>query len=268
MLVITIYISIAMRWFIIFFAILSSQFIFSQVITGNNHADTLSISPFNISVETNSFKIYQWKNGAIVPCALILAGVAILIPDAHCSISNYSIQKNVPKIFTGCASPVDNYLQFAPLAAVYGLKAAGIKSRNSLINQFALSLKSELLMGLIVQGMKSTIEARRPSGGMHSMPSGHTAQAFVSATMLDMEYRDTSPWISIAGYASATTTAIYRMINNEHWISDVLIGAGIGIFTTKLVYFTHRYHVGLKNNTVIMPTPLYHGAGITFAMVF
>jgi membrane-associated phospholipid phosphatase len=257
-----------MRWFTILFAILSWHLFFPQVITGNNHADTLSISLNKISVAKGSFKNFHWKNGVIVPSALILAGVAILIPDAHCSISNYSIQNKVQKIFRGYSSPIDNYLQFAPLTAVYGLKATGIKSRNSFINQFALSLKSELLMTLIVQGMKSTIVSRRPAGGMNSMPSGHTAQAFVSATILDLEYRDTSPWISIAGYATATTTAMYRMINNKHWISDVLVGAGIGIFTTKLVYYTHHYHIGPKINAVIVPTPLFHGAGITFAMAF
>ena len=100
------------------------------------------------------------------------------------------------------------------------------------------------------------------------MPSGHTAQAFVSATILDMEYRDTSPWISVAGYAVATTTGMYRMINNQHWISDVLIGAGIGIFSTKVVYFTHKYHWGKKSsNMVILPAIYKNGGGVSFAMI-
>jgi membrane-associated phospholipid phosphatase len=99
------------------------------------------------------------------------------------------------------------------------------------------------------------------------MPSGHTATAFVTATILDMEYRDASPWISVGGYAVATTTAIYRMANNQHWISDVLIGAGIGIFSTKVVYFTHRYHWGKKSNMVILPTIYKNGGGVSFGMI-
>jgi len=99
------------------------------------------------------------------------------------------------------------------------------------------------------------------------MPSGHTAQAFVSATILDIEYREISPWISVGGYAVATTTAIYQMANNKHWISDVLIGAGKGIFSTKAVYFTHRYRWGKNSNMVILPAIYKNGGGISFAMI-
>ena len=122
-------------------------------------------------------------------------------------------------------------------------------------------------MTVVVQGMKSITHVTRPFGGENSMPSGHTAQAFVSATILDMEYRGTSPWISFAGYAVATTTGMYRMINDKHWISDVLVGAGIGILSTKVVYYTHRYSWGKKRNVVIVPTILKNGGSISFAMV-
>ena len=30
------------------------------------------------------------------------------------------------------------------------------------------------------------------------------------------------------------------MINNHHWLPDVLVGAGIGILSANLVYLTHR----------------------------
>ncbi len=259
---------IVMHWYIILLSLLSPQLIFAQEIKINNQVNTRTVLENYKSSDKDLVKIHQWIKEAIVPSTLILLGVITLIPDSHSSLSKYSIQNKVRNLFSGYSSPIDNYLQFTPLAAVYGLKVAGIKSRSSLIDQFALSVKSELLMTLIVQGMKSTIKSKRPSGGMNSMPSGHTAQAFVSATILDMEYRDTSPWISVAGYATATTTAMYRMINNKHWISDVLIGAGIGILSTKIVYFTHRYRFGIKDNVVIVPTLLNHGAGVSFAMVF
>jgi hypothetical protein len=29
------------------------------------------------------------------------------------------------------------------------------------------------------------------------------------------------------------------MLNNEHWMSDVLVGAGIGILTTKVTYLLY-----------------------------
>ena len=199
------------------------------------------------------------SKGVQFPAALIMPGTITLLPASHSWLSKYSIHDKVIRLFPGVNSPVDNYLQYAPLAALFALKASGVRSRSDLINQLAITAKAELLMSVIVLGMKSGISSTRPSGAMHSMPSGHTAQAFVSATILDMEYRDTSPWISVAGYAAATTTGMYRMINNKHWISDVLIGAGIGIFSTKVVYYTHRYRWMRRGKMFIFPALLKGG---------
>lgn len=233
----------------------------------NRFSDTLGVKSFEMNMVQNQRVHPQWIKAAIVPASLIIAGTITLLPESHCLLSKYTIQDKIINLFPGVNSPIDNYLQFAPLAAVFGLKAAGVKSRSDFINQVVITAKAELLMSVIVRGMKAWIPSDRPSGGLNSMPSGHTAQAFVSATILDMEYRDTSPWISVAGYAMATTTGMYRMINNQHWISDVLIGAGIGIFSTKVVYYTHRYRWGKKNNMVILPAIYKNGGGISFAMV-
>ena len=62
--------------------------------------------------------------------------------------------------------------------------------------------------------------------------------AFMAATMLHKEYGTTrSPWYSIGGYTVATATAVSRMLNNKHWLSDVMVGAGIGILSTEVGYF-------------------------------
>ena len=45
-----------------------------------------------------------------------------------------------------------------------------------------------------------------------------------------------SPWFSVAGYGIATATGVMRVLNNRHWVSDVMSGAGIGIFAGELGY--------------------------------
>jgi len=231
-------------------------------------ADTLTSKLFDEGSVQNKVVHPQWIKGAIVPAAMIMAGTITLLPASHCLLSKYAIQKKLLIRFPAVDTPIDNYLQYVPIVAVFGLKAAGVRSRSDFVNQLAIVAKAEFLMGVIVHGMKKTIRDERPSGiGMNTMPSGHTAQAFVAATILDMEYRDSSPWISIGGYAVATTTAIGRMVNNKHWISDVLIGAGIGVFSAKVVYYTHQYRLGKKKNMVILPTLYKNGGGISFAMV-
>jgi len=229
--------------------------------------DTLGVRSFDVSSTQNRPVHPQWLKAAILPSVLITAGTITVLAESHTLLSKYTIHNKVTDLFPGFNSSLDNYMQYAPLAAVFGLKAAGVKSRSDFVNQAIISAKAELLMTVIVRGMKNWIPSERPSGsGSNSMPSGHTAQAFLSATILDMEYRDTSPWISVGGYAVATTTAIYRMANNQHWISDVLIGAGIGIFSTKVVYFTHQYRWGKRSNMVILPAIYKNGGGLSFAM--
>ena len=135
-------------------------------------------------------------------------------------------------------SEIDNYTQFSGIALTAGLKMAGVEGRSSWPRLFASSLASYGVMALLVNSIKYTASELRPDESTHnSWPSGHTATAFAGATILHKEYGLTrSPWYSIAGYTVATATGVMRVLNNRHWISDVLSGAGIGILSTELAY--------------------------------
>ena len=135
-------------------------------------------------------------------------------------------------------SEVDNYTQFGGIGLTVGLKLAGVEGRSSWPRLAASSLASYAVMAAIVNSIKYTASEMRPDGSTrNSWPSGHTATAFVGATILHKEYGLTrSPWYSIAGYTVATATGVMRVLNNRHWISDVLSGAGIGILSTELGY--------------------------------
>ncbi len=66
-----------------------------------------------------------------------------------------------------------------------------------------------------------------------SMPSGHTSAAFGFAASLA---EDVHPlWAKIGLYALATGTAWSRVYNNQHWTSDVIAGAIVGISSAKIV---------------------------------
>ena len=135
-------------------------------------------------------------------------------------------------------SEIDNYTQFSGIALTMGLKMAGVEGRSSWPRLVASSLASYGVMAAFVNGIKYTAKELRPDGSTrNSWPSGHTATAFVGATILHKEYGLTrSPWYSVAGYSLATATGVMRVLNNRHWISDVLSGAGIGILSTELAY--------------------------------
>ncbi|HWR99648.1 MAG TPA: phosphatase PAP2 family protein [Prolixibacteraceae bacterium] len=204
---------------------------------------------------------------AVAPLSLVTAGIIVETVPSHTVFSKERIQEHVLGKMNGFETSADNYLQFVPLAAMFGLKLAGMKSRSDLLNQAIITVKSELLVSAIVYSMKHVIRDMRPDGSSDdSMPSGHTVQAFVSATLLDMEYRDTSPWISVGGYLCAGATGFLRVANNRHWASDVLIGAGIGIASVRLVCLTHRYRWGKMPSAVLVPVLYERGGGVAFAI--
>ena len=132
----------------------------------------------------------------------------------------------------------DDYTQYAPLVAKYIIKACGVKGRSSWGRMVVSDLFSAAIMTATVNTMKYTITMPRPTGGAtNSFPSGHTATAFMSATLLNKEFGHLSPWIPITSYALASATAVGRQLNLRHWISDVLVGAGIGVVSAELGYY-------------------------------
>ncbi len=132
----------------------------------------------------------------------------------------------------------DDYLQYSPFAVMVGLKALGVEGRSSWGRMVVSDAFSAALMAGIVGTLKNTTNVTRPDGSNNkSFPSGHTATAFMTATMLTKEYGSVSPWIGIGSYSVAAATGLMRVANNKHWLSDVLTGAGVGILATEAGYW-------------------------------
>lgn len=132
----------------------------------------------------------------------------------------------------------DDYIQYAPAAAVYTLKLSGVKGRNNIGRATISYAASAAIMAVLVNSIKYTARVERPDNSAdNSFPSGHTSNAFMNAAFLDKEYGFVNPAYSIAGYSAGTFTALGRGLNNKHWVSDVLAGMGIGILSTELGYF-------------------------------
>lgn len=147
----------------------------------------------------------------------------------------------------GFTNDVDDYAQYAPYVSVFGFKAFGIPSRSDAVNQLAIAIKSDALALASVYILKVATQKPRPDGTAYSFPSGHTANAFAGATMLSIEYKDEIPWIPYAAYGIASGVGAMRIANKKHYFSDVLVGAGLGILSTKVVYWTHQYRWKAKS---------------------
>ena len=142
------------------------------------------------------------------------------------------------RLLTSFKTHIDDYSQYFGPALTLGLKLGGVEGRSDWGRFMASAAMSYGIMAGFVNGIKYTAKEMRPDGSTaNSWPSGHTAMSFVGATILHKEYGLTrSPWYSIAGYGVATATGVMRVLNNRHWVSDVLSGAGIGIMSTEIAY--------------------------------
>ncbi len=163
----------------------------------------------------------------ILPAGLLTASVALNIGNAKKSIQDY---------FPDTDTRIDNQLKYTPSVLLYTFDLLGFKHRNNILCQTTYLLASQAAAGAIVKVTKKVTDIRRPEGGTRSYPSGHTSNAFVGATVLFLEFRESEPLLAYSGFVLASATGILRITNDAHWLPDVMAGAAIGMGITTLVY--------------------------------
>jgi membrane-associated phospholipid phosphatase len=181
----------------------------------------------------------------IAPVALLGAGLACT-GNVKFAIRDWRNQQ-MPHF----SSKIDGLLAFSPIVISYSLDALGVPARNDLRAQTLILAKAELIMFTSAYLLKTCTNEMRPDGSTpNSFPSSHTAQAFLGATLLSQEFKDELPWMPYAAYTLASSVACLRIANNRHYISDVLVGASLGILSQKLSYWTHQYKWHQRNKQV------------------
>lgn len=240
----------------------------------SRETDTIRI---NTSSENNAPPKSAFLNAPytrlIIPAVFISYGA--FAQNQHCLKQlNLRIHQEASKHFTGKLH-ADDYIQYVPAIAVYGLDFAGVKAKHNIRDRTFLIASSYLFSSACVQTLKRTTHVRRPDDANDlSFPSGHTATAFVGAHLLFKEYKNTSPWIGIAGYTVATGTGAMRILNKRHWFSDVVAGAGFGILSVEISYFLLPvFHnlIGVNDkqtSLTIAPQINIHHYGVGLACTF
>jgi len=142
--------------------------------------------------------------------------------------------------------------------------AAGRLTDHDRLADVGLHGTEALIVGEAVGGVvKALVGRQRPSvlprnassyqlgrglqgDNFRSFPSGHTTSAFAAAAAVSSETSRFWPgtrWvIGPILYTGAALTGVSRMYNNRHWMSDVLVGAGVGTFAgLKVVRYQHSH---------------------------
>lgn len=94
-------------------------------------------------------------------------------------------------------------------------------------------LRSLAMTQVMVRPLKYSTRRERPDqSDKTSFPSGHAADTFAVATVLE---RHVGWRYSIPGYLFASYIAASRLPSNRHWLSDVTFGATIGVIAGRTV---------------------------------
>ncbi|GAB3848708.1 hypothetical protein GCM10028822_12000 [Hymenobacter terrigena] len=218
-------------------------------------------NPGGVSSPVNKpfFKSKLFKAVAI-PAVMITYGAITAQGDAGV---NHDARTYVQKQFRPVNTMIDNTVIFLPYLELGAVALAGVESRNDRINTLLIIAKGEAIMLASTFAVKYLANEQRPNQADNlSFPSGHTAQAFLAASIVHTEFRDKSQWYGVGAYTIATSVAALRMINDKHWQSDVVAGAGFGILSAHLAYLSHRNRWGRKSiGRDVSMSPTYFGNG-------
>lgn len=108
---------------------------------------------------------------------------------------------------------------------------------------------------IITSLLKKNMGNNRPlSYNYDSFPSGHSALAFSSAAFIDTRYGHS---VGIPAYLFASYVGYSRVVTDEHYISDVLAGISIGLFS-NWYWVSPR-----KSKAMLLPTVVEDGVGIS-----
>jgi membrane-associated phospholipid phosphatase len=128
----------------------------------------------------------------------------------------------------------NGFAQFAAAGAVYAIGRATGSVRTQEVG--SALLEAQTVGGLITQGLKHAVNRQRPNGGRYSFPSGHSSSVFATAEVLRRHFG----WkVGLAAYAGAAYVATSRLSEREHYLSDVVFGAAIGIAAGSTPLFRH-----------------------------
>ena len=237
--------------------------------------DTAVVEQLNDST-LKSFKersMLRVARSAIIPVTMIGVGLTHM-DDKGLFEGSRGLRRVVRRHYHDFATNLDDYIYHAPVAMAVGLNIAGVHGEHHFTEQAILLGMTHLLNRTITNNLKTITNIKRPDGTTRdAFPSAHTSTAFAYATFFHKEYGSRSAWYSVAGYSFATATGAMRILNDKHWLSDVLVGAGIGILSAEAVYLIYpliqekiaQSHLKKKNLGMI---PFYNNGAGGIALIY
>jgi PAP2 superfamily protein len=219
------------------------------------HSDTtLARLPARVAHDTRQL---------VTRAPLLTLGIGAALSAATHPADN-AVERHLPKFGTvdesldaGSAAG-DGWVQWTTAGVVYG---TGLVLKKPRVADVGTRLvEAQLISGVFTQVVKYGFDRKRPDGGTLSYPSGHTSSSFATADILEQQYG----WkIGALAYGAAACVSVSRLAEHQHYLSDIVFGAAIGIASARA---TGQGHVAgnraLLRGFTIVPIATRGGAAI------
>ena len=215
-------------------------------------------------VETaNFFKLSggDFKNFFSVDTAKVMSYVSLVaIATAPWDREGINNGFNIPTTLFESGNVLGQFaFQMAAGFATYGVGKSMDNKKAAMVGRDMV--RAQILSQALVQTVKFTVRRERPDESNNkSFPSGHSASAFATATVLHRHYgwKVGGPAYALGGYV-----ALARMAWNRHHATDVVMGAGFGIASARTVTMSvakTKFNVGVQ--------PTVGGASVNFSKIY
>lgn len=191
----------------------------------------------------------------LVWLAPLAAGVGVGLATDHHTMSTVVSHDSS---FNSDNVNVSNTLIGGFIAAPVVMFGVGHFEHNEKARETGLLGAEALVDGVVVeQGLKLVFWRERPAldnsrglfwqrgaGIDSSFPSSHATLAWASAAVIAEEYK--SPWVRVGVYTLATGVSLTRVLGQEHFPTDVLVGSAAGWLVGHYVAKMHHRHEALR----------------------
>ena len=145
-------------------------------------------------------------------------------------------------------------------SAAFATYAVGRVTKQPRVAQVGVDLvRAQIVSQSVTQAVKFATQRTRPDGTSLSFPSGHTASSFATASVLHSHFG----WkAAVPAYAMATWVAASRVQMKRHHVSDVIVGASVGLLVGRSVTFGR----GAKRFS-LAPMAVPGGGGVSIVSV-
>lgn len=191
-------------------------------------------------------KYYDWKDwSAVAGLAAVTTLTFVYDEEIYLNMSSFADNYNLSEFSDYVGIMGDELFILPSIAVMYAVSA--LNKDCHLRNLSLAALQSFVFAEVASAGIKIMTCRERPQtaetleidsnkwGGpfsnfeSSSFVSGHSMRAFALATTISGFYSE-QPWVGILSYSLATITSFSRLVAEEHWASDVVVGAALGYF--------------------------------------